>query len=193
MSTLPTISIQLIDSEDVFANWMEEGDLTKNPSGIITLKFNNELTEEVIMSNRNRDNQRSKVYKAENAIWSKDGDGDMTIQEIEGLLDEIWENRLIHNEFMPFRHRPQVADGRGCRKARGGADRITMPKWARRRWVVLHEAAHSVHIQGSSPLEAYHGPEFCKIYLRLVEIYMGFEARQKLAASFRKHRVKIAR
>lgn len=141
-------------------------------------------------STRPRDTQRSKVYAAENAAFDKSKSEGMSVEDVERFVAEVWRSdtakamRVAKGD--PDRGAPRVADGRGCRWARGGVGKITIPLWARSRWIVLHELAHSL----TSRRHAAHGPEFCRNYLELVERFLGFEARERLGWEMLKRRVK---
>ena len=171
-----------------------------NTFAIIPLKSNNRLTEEDTMSKRNRDSQRSKVYAAERAAFPEtEYPADLELEFIRAKLKQIWKNDFIRERFALWPNPPLVKDGRARRSAYGGPDEQGYPRWSRKLWVVLHESAHSIHLQGQGMLgsedenDAFHSPRFCFIYLTLVERFMGFEARERLGAEFRKHRVKIGR
>ena len=174
--------------------------LTKKSFAKLILKFNNELTEEDVMSKRNRDSQQSKVYAAERAAFpATEYPADLDLEFIQAKVNQIWKNDFIRERFSLWPTPPQVKDGRARRSAYGGPDDQGYPRWSRMIWVVLHESAHSIHLQGQSMFgaenerDAFHGPRFCHIYLTLVERFMGFEARERLGAEFRKRRVKITK
>lgn len=77
-----------------------------------------------------------------------------------------------------------VRDGRGTRVARAWrlTSTINLPRWSRRGWLVLHEAAHLVS-------RGRHGPEFVRAYLRLVREQMGVDAYLTLEQAFHEHKV----
>jgi putative metallohydrolase (TIGR04338 family) len=54
------------------------------------------------------------------------------------------------------------------------------------RWVVLHEMAHAAQPLGT----AWHGREFCSIYLKLVERWIGKDEARALRVAMVKHKVK---
>lgn len=96
-----------------------------------------------------KDFQRKKVYDWEQEEFGWDTE-ELTLIECQLLVNKIL-NRVV------------VTDGRGRR--RGAADtfmyRIMLPKWARKKWYVLHECAHFL---------AYdkHGPKFVREYCNLL-------------------------
>lgn len=136
-----------------------------------------------------RDTQRSKVYKAE-SVLDKPSKKFETIKEVEKYLKRIFDSVWFKKNF-PHKKQFKVGDGRRRRSASGGhwgnsGVRMSLPKWSRYESLVLHELAH-----GLTPLQyAWHGPEFCCVYLRLVEQYMGKEAHQLLQFSFRDNDVR---
>jgi predicted nucleic acid-binding Zn ribbon protein len=108
-------------------------------------------------------------------------------------------------------------------RRRGGADSfdntISMPRWTRVNYYILHELAHiandyihnfdySEDYEGGGAWPGYtdpdtgedvltqrvaaHGPEYCGVYLYLVRAFMGDEAHDSLAASFANYKVKVA-
>lgn len=137
-----------------------------------------------------RDGQRSKVYAAEDAAFDKAKSEGMTVEEVEAFVAWLWRSyaarkAMIRNGPSRAWRQPRVADGRGCRRASAGGGVVTIPRWARSRWVVCHEVAHEIVIRGP-----WHGPEFCRTYLELIEEALGFEARERLGLEMRKRNVK---
>lgn len=79
-------------------------------------------------------------------------------------------------------------------KARGGcanANEMDLSRWARQKWIVIHELAHVVdHNENGVPWHIWHqghGWQFCRIYLTLVNLAFGYEAEKALRASFKAH------
>lgn len=128
---------------------------------------------------RGRDNQRSRVYAWEAAI-TKDAlyQGTMkTLDEVEAFLKPIWRSERGRvgraNVAMPSIDRPH----RGQRRALAYAShRITLPRWARNPWVILHEAAHRL-----TPRDEAHGPRFVGVLIGLVCRHLGFDANDLMA------------
>lgn len=142
---------------------------------------------------RERDSQRSKVYRAEGASKVK-GKFLGTIPEIEAYLERVFSHEWFRRHF-PHARRFTVKDGRG-RRAAGGSGYgfravITMPKWSRFETIILHELAHGLTELEWGRGTAWHGWEFCETFLKLVYHYMGREAGDKLKASFKEHRVRF--
>ncbi len=136
---------------------------------------------------RPRDSQRSRVYAAEKAAFSEWA-ARLTLEQCEAYVAKVWA-RVWDADF-PTSNRgsqpPTVKDGRGTRRALSYGGTIGLPRWARKEWVILHELAHEL----TARKFAGHGPEYVACYLQLVEIFLGFEQREKLGAEFLKRRVK---
>ena len=137
-----------------------------------------------------RDNQRSKVYKAERSAWAVYDENVMAYLS----LDECqrFTNHIVRCYKSVYTlHNPiKVKDGRGRRTACadniwtcGGV--IKLPLWARTKTVILHEIAH--HIAG---FEEAHGRKFAKIYLELVNKYIGKFEGSILRRAYKECRVK---
>jgi putative metallohydrolase (TIGR04338 family) len=150
-----------------------------------------------------RDSQRKRVYTAERAAFpdcSETSDPTLpTVEDIERYVKKVWGSKRVQAAFprstLHYSRVPEVADGRGCRRAIAyGTYQITIPKWARREWVVLHELAHIIvereRLHPKNEI-ADHGWHFCEVYLKLVLYMMGREAHDALKASFKKHKVKF--
>lgn len=99
-----------------------------------------------------KDFQRKKVYRWELEEFGWDTE-ELTLIECQLLVNKILK-------------RVTVTDGRG-RKS-GAADtfmyRIMLPKWARKKWYVLHECAHFLG-------QDKHGPKFVGEYCKLLAQY----------------------
>ena len=132
------------------------------------------------MNSRARDSQRSRVYRAEEEAFG------FCVAPLLSFSECVDQVHLAFERYFPGSQVPLVADGRGRRRACGSPSRISIPRWSRRRWIVLHEIAHATIPPGA----AWHGPEFAGCYLRLVRRFMGAEAAARLRAAYKSHRVK---
>lgn len=69
-----------------------------------------------------------------------------------------------------------------------------LDRWARKKWIIIHELAHTVnHNENGSPNSLAlqgHGWQFCAIYLQLVQMAFGIEAKKALKAEFRNGNVR---
>lgn len=141
---------------------------------------------------RVRDSQRSKVYKAETVIHNI-GEKFETVNDVSIYLRKIMNSDWFQQRY-PEKTWFDIRDGRGTRYARGsnlsyGGVYMNLPRWARRESVILHELAHGLQPANT----AWHGREFCAIYIELVGRFMGKEAEKKLRESFKANRVKYRR
>jgi putative metallohydrolase (TIGR04338 family) len=147
------------------------------------------------MATRLRDSQRGKVYKAERILNShpKAMERFETIPEVDVFVKKVLGSSYTRKHFARL-NSLTISDGRGRRNASAyGYREISLPRWARTRWTILHELAHiyaSYKYKRVDIAIAAHGREFCKIYLQLVQHFISKEAADILKKSFREHRVK---
>jgi putative metallohydrolase (TIGR04338 family) len=139
---------------------------------------------------RKRDSQRQKVYDAEDAVWPKRET--MSLGECKALVRRVWASQRARESWPKawVMERPQ-AKPKHHGRATGGLFYIHLPRWAQTPHVVLHELAHTISRRQFGFEPPAHGWEFCSVYLRLVLLFMGREAHDKLKASFKAKRVKF--
>lgn len=126
-----------------------------------------------------RDNQRSKVYK-----WDTTFRGSvLTLAECETLINKVCNAYGMRT--------PKIKDGRGTKRARGGARFISLPVWSRCVGIVLHEVSHSILAVRHQKEVAAHGPEFARLMLELVVRFGGHD-RKDMVANAKKFKVKLA-
>lgn len=129
---------------------------------------------------RGRDNQRSRVYAWERAIareiaHRRFGEPEFrSLDECRVWADPIWRKERgrmgLARAAAPSIERPSW----GQRRALAHDDhRITLPRWARSRWVILHEMAHRL-----TPHDEAHGPRFVGVLIGLVCRWLDFDASQ---------------
>lgn len=139
---------------------------------------------------RARDNQRKKVYQAENvlSLYSKRFE---TTKDMQSFVGNVTRSPAFKEKFK-LAKQVIVTDGRGRRRACCASYlysfRLKMPKWARTDWILLHELSHAV----TEDKYAWHGPEFCANYLYLVSKFMGDVAYGYLVDSFKLHGVRFS-
>jgi hypothetical protein len=126
------------------------------------------------MMKKPRDNQRSRVYAWEKAVTNKFTDRPVfaTLDECAAWLEPIWRaerGRLGRAGVNP----PSIErPSRGQRRPLAHQDhRLTLPKWARNPWVILHEAAHRLAVSDEA-----HGGRFVGILIGLVARHDGRDA-----------------
>jgi putative metallohydrolase (TIGR04338 family) len=145
---------------------------------------------------RPRDSQRKKVYTAERAafIVLYQPLDDNSIEGVRRYVKQVieskrWATLALRYDY-PSSNITMVAvkDGRGRRRACGGTWHVSLPVYFRSKPIILHELAHTLTIhQQELPI---HGWLFCRAYLDLVSTFIGADAKKKLKASFRDHKVK---
>lgn len=140
---------------------------------------------------RPRDSQRSKVYAAERDAFPRSEIGPQwkTLGEVEAWI----EKKVLTSAYVRKNYAigyVGLRPGKGCRNAFANPDtyEITLPLWARKEWVVLHEISHLIV---SSRKHAFHGWKFCEVYLDLVRHCMGKEVHDRLKAEFKARNVKF--
>lgn len=129
---------------------------------------------------KTRDSQRAKVYSWENRLfWTHE---ELSFDECLALVSRV---RIDYGAPML-----RVLDGRARTSACYAPDRnaIVLPRQQRKTFVVLHELAHSL----AGITVAWHGPEFMRIYLDLLERYLG-KSMKDLRASCKVAHIKVAR
>ena len=149
------------------------------------------------MSIRPRDSQRAKLYKSERPLkrWHRPlFKNRRAIQSYaKRILKHKWfRERWPHVASVNVRKIRSDARAHGWYSG-GGVVSIQIPKtrWAMIEAVVLHEIAHGLtEYEFGISKTAWHGPEFAKIYVALVQHYMGREAARDLRRGYREHRVK---
>jgi len=113
------------------------------------------------------DFQRSKVYAWETKVVGSWGLYPyMGPKEIEDLVAFVWAGE-------GFNHPPKVVEPRNNKRcATGGRFELQFPHRMRKRWIVLHELAHSINRIGAEERCDGHGPKFVKIYTGLLVKYL---------------------
>jgi putative metallohydrolase (TIGR04338 family) len=143
---------------------------------------------------RERDQQRSRVYKAERIALAQMAAPLATVRDIERFVKRVFGMKRVQDAFPKATSRhwdlPTVGDGRGRRNACGWDGGIKIPLWARNEWVVIHELAHTISWREYGYKTAGHGWQFCAVYLKLVLYCMGREAHDVLKRDFKVCRVR---
>ncbi len=153
-----------------------------------------------------RDSQKSRVYAWDRSLEQGEP---MTLDECRQLIESVWEKYAVAGctgtcalsgtaSYRTEERRPAaptVVDGRGTTIARGGLHRISLPRWARTKPVVLHECAHAIlehreFHQRTPGGVAAHGPEFARIFMELLVRFGGYE-RRTIREAATLHKIKI--
>ena len=122
---------------------------------------------------RQRDWQRSRVYKWERAHFGEKCP-ELTLDECRELVSRT-------AQFYPGFLCPEVTDGRGRRK--GGYCRhtntIKLPRFTRTHWYACHEIAHAIVAQfyDRDGVLAAHGVMFVSVYINVLAKLKISEAR----------------
>ena len=140
-----------------------------------------------------RDFQRSAVYKSESLPDGVMFESMNECKEYGQVIvnSDYWKSQKGRKRFT-------LKDGRGCSNATASSkgihrdkrkDIVTLPKWARKKWVIIHEFSHLLTNMtdfGTSP----HGAVFCKHYLLLVKELLGQDQYEMLIGKFNDNGVK---
>ena len=127
---------------------------------------------------RARDRQRSRMYKWENAVVRQllgrsIADPEFsTVEQCAAYAAPIWRRERarvgLARVQAPRIERPSW----GQRSALAHPDhRVTLPRWARSRWVILHELAHRL-----TPRDEAHGPRFVGVLIGLAARWLDLDA-----------------
>jgi hypothetical protein len=133
---------------------------------------------------RVRDFQRSRVYRWEDEHVLVHDPRLLSLAEARALVETVFRWAEPRAARKPDWRPPIVGDGRGRRHAAGSRASIRLPRWARRRAIVLHECAHGL-------AHDRHGPAFVATYVDLLERFRGLE-RATLTASLDAARIVYA-
>lgn len=137
-----------------------------------------------------RDSQRGKLYTAESKAFEGAPVDLPEVEDIERYVAHIGNLGRVKESFPELGWRPiTVGDGRRRRSAGGDARGIYMPRWSRKRWVVLHELGHTIMDRRYRNATG-HGWQYAEVYLTLVRHVMGVDAHDRLRDQFKAHRVR---
>ena len=115
-----------------------------------------------------RDFQRKRVYDWEELVL-RPTEEDLSFEQCVDLINMVWVAEGQGRWCIPT-----VTDGRGRRTGQFNyhTNTIKLPRYARRPYYVLHEVAHAM--TPATPWRAWHGPEWCRTYLRLLQTYANW-------------------
>ena len=130
--------------------------------------------------------QAGRLYAAE-AISGLKSDDSMTLKECQKFVDKVTARQYVTSNY--GKATIMVLDGRGRRSAcatySGGQKAIKLPRWARGKYVILHEVAH--HLTDLNG----HKAEFASCLLDLVRHFLGKESADTLQGAFHLKGVKV--
>lgn len=141
---------------------------------------------------RGRDNQRSRVYEWERiavrdvlgrCIYTHEFD---SLDECEAFLSPVWKAERGRVGLAKVRAPALSRNLWGKRRASASSDHVLkLPKWARSRWVILHEAAHRL-----TPRDEAHGPRFVGVLIGLAARWIDGADADRLMRLADEHGVK---
>jgi putative metallohydrolase (TIGR04338 family) len=131
--------------------------------------------------------QAGRLYAAEELSGIKYGEA-LTLKECQKFVDKIMSRKYVVEKYR-MKSAITVLDGRGRRKACAtfhyGNRAIKLPRWARTKYVILHEVAHHLtRLDG-------HKAEFASCLLDLVRHFMGKESADALQGAYHLKGVKV--
>ena len=141
-----------------------------------------------------RDTQRKKVYKAG---WdTRKGMEFEDLSACQVYVDKVvnsrwWTRRYPHcRNVIVSPKRGGTAYGMPPQTwARPVTGEILLPPWAMNERVIIHELSHC-----AAPMTiAWHGREYCAIFLEMITRWMGKEAGTELRNGFKKYKAKYRR
>jgi hypothetical protein len=95
-------------------------------------------------------------------------------------LKKSWKGDKLATSYRPRGLRIYPAKKNGA----ATKDMITLCHWARQKWVILHELAHVIDWnENGAPTKSYHmghGWQFCQIYIHIVGMAFGHDAKTEL-------------
>ena len=133
--------------------------------------------------------QAGRLYAAEELSGIKYGEA-LTLKECQKFVDKILARKYVLDNYGIQAQRPIIVlDGRGRRKAcatfHQGRRAIKLPRWARGKYVILHEVAH--HLTDLNG----HRAEFASCLLDLVRHFLGKESADALQGAYHYKGVKV--
>lgn len=132
-----------------------------------------------------RDAQRSRAYTWENELFT--GQPQLAPRQLRALLARVWKFAGF-----PAATCPELVFSRSLSQSLAfGTYKISLARWGRSRWVLLHEAAHCIVAARRSAPVAGHGPEWVSVYIRLLERF-GLTGYTGLRASAKSYGLKVA-
>lgn len=165
---------------------------------------------------RTRDQQKERVYRAEDSIRTLrspkaarmldtearlipqrgvgclPGGKSPSIEDCQRYVDDVLRDPWVQRRWGQQTVTVHWKASGSATCSYGGT--IALPPWSRIESVILHELAH--HLNGQSDTGpgkcAHHGPEFAGVLLALVRHRMGAEAGKRLRAAMREKRARVS-
>ena len=122
---------------------------------------------------RIRDTWRARVYRAENAAFAcYDQAPRMSWPEVERFVAKVCKAEK--------RNAPRLGHGQGAKRPIAFSNRIVLPKFARKRVIILHELAHYF----TPPPASWHGEDWAGMYFYLISKYIGETEAKVMSMAF---------
>lgn len=140
-----------------------------------------------------RDSQMTKLYKAENEAYPLDSLKKLSNKECTDFVNKIKSSGYYNTQegFKLVRVTFPKGDNL-CAMWDPYDNRLTLPPWAKCKFVILHELSHALCDSIYTDI-ADHGKEFCTVFLNMVHCYMSKAKAEVLEEVFTKRGVKYAR
>jgi len=122
-----------------------------------------------------RDSQRRRLYHAEGQVAALNRDLLPTVPDIEAFVDEMLASHWLRTQFTPrVLEQVRIISGRENRSAYAAGSTISMPHWARSKFIVIHEVAHVLCDRYfGKDFIAGHGVEFASLQVAMVSQFLG--------------------
>lgn len=144
----------------------------------------------ITRTGREVDSQRQRLYDSESAVFGVRFNQTVftSVEECQSYADRITSSAWFRRRFGDIS--VTIKPGRGCVRALAhtSSRTIKLPKWARQKWVIIHELTH---ILAPKP-HGSHGRLFCAIYLDLLDHFLGSDKASALKAEMKKRNVKYS-
>jgi hypothetical protein len=109
------------------------------------------------------------VYRWEQSVIRPEDKVYLSREECRALVERVF------SDYNYYGFEPDVIfRGTSRTRATGSRNRISLPPWAMRVSVVLHEVAHALGDRRLVSAHAWHGPEFVRLYCELLSRYSEF-------------------
>lgn len=129
---------------------------------------------------RRRDRQKARVYRAEVKVWGRNAP-DLAEREVHDIVEQLRGGLGLPYVDVRF-DLSNVTEPLGG--VSDGQPFISLPVGRRSVDVVLHELAHA-WVETEAPRRlAWHGPEWVRVYLLLVDRHLGEGAYRRLLWGF---------
>ena len=142
---------------------------------------------------RPRDIQRKRVYKSEMETYGPYSDQFKNRSEVVEFARCIINDPYVKRQYGTLGQVAFVFSGNRAMHTFKGKNnhKIRLPRWAWQKNLIIHELSHAYtyQIYDFTSVQG-HGPEFCNLYLDLVNRFLGKNLAKVLTRKFIKNKVK---